>query len=211
MASSTTNESELNLENNVQDTMSKNSLLNSEFNSNLDQPCSPKGNSHSGLIHLDEVLSDLKFGIFQVKVLLLTGCGYFAVCSEMMMFIFLSAHCKKEWNLADYQFSWLPFSTGIAGIIGGFLFGTVSDHFGRRLPFIFGMISVALFGLISAFADSFPLLVAFRCMVTFGIAAFEAAGFVLLLGEYIIYYLLFSGMLGMTINTIVPEEGYISI
>ncbi|KAK7474132.1 hypothetical protein BaRGS_00034661 [Batillaria attramentaria] len=131
--------------------------------------------------HLDDVLSDLKFGVFQIKMLVLVGGGYFAVCAEMMLFVFLSSPAKKEWNLAEYEFPWLPFSTGVSGIVGGFLFGSVSDHFGRRIPFIIGMVVVAVFGLASAFANSFPLFVALRCMVTFGIAAFEAAGFVFLL------------------------------
>lgn len=134
-------------------------------------------------LQLDDVLSSLKFGLYQIKVLLLVGGGYFAVCSEMMLFIFLSSPAKKEWQLADYGFPWLPFSTGVAGIVGGFTFGTVSDRFGRRIPFIVGMTCVAVFGLVSAFANSFPLFIAFRCLVALGIAAFESVGFVLLLGK----------------------------
>ena len=58
---------------------------------------------------LDDILSNLKLGLFHWKVLALVGWGYFAVCSEMMLFIFLSSPVKKEWNLDDMDFPWLPF------------------------------------------------------------------------------------------------------
>lgn len=141
------------------------------------------GNTRDSTVQLDDVLSDLKFGFFQMKMLTLVGAGYFAVCAEMMLFIFLSTPAKREWNLVDYEFPWLPFSTGMAGIMGGFLFGTLSDCIGRRVPFIVGMTCIAVFGVVSAFANSFPLFIVFRCFVNFGIAAFEATGFVLLLGK----------------------------
>ncbi|XP_076471564.1 synaptic vesicle 2-related protein-like [Babylonia areolata] len=130
---------------------------------------------------LDDVLSSMKFGLYQIQMLALVGGGYFAVCAEFMLFVFLSSPVRAEWNLADYEFPWLPFSSGVVGIVGGFVFGTVSDRFGRRVPFIVGMTCVAVFGLASAFARSFPLFIAFRCVVIFGTAAFKCVGFVLLL------------------------------
>ncbi|XP_005099478.1 organic cation/carnitine transporter 7 [Aplysia californica] len=130
---------------------------------------------------LDNVLSSIKVGQFHWRMLALVGWGYFAVCSEMMLFIFLSSPVKEEWNLRDMDFPWLPFSTGIAGIVGGFVFGTVSDRYGRQLPFLFGILVIAIFGVVSAFAPSFPVFIVFRCLVTIGTGAFEAVGFVLLL------------------------------
>ncbi|KAL8603810.1 hypothetical protein ACOMHN_058545 [Nucella lapillus] len=132
-------------------------------------------------LHLDDILSSLKFGPYQIKLLALVGGGYFAVCAEFMLFVFLSTPAREEWQLAEYEFPWLPFSSGIAGIVGGLVFGTVSDRFGRRLPFIVGMTCVAVFGLASAFANSFPLFIVLRCVVILGTSAFKCVGFVLLL------------------------------
>lgn len=132
-------------------------------------------------LHLDDILSSLKFGPCQIKMLTLVGGGYFAVCAEFMLFVFLSTPAREEWRLAEYEFPWLPFSSGLAGITGGFLFGTISDRFGRRVPFIVGMSCVAVFGLASAFAGSFPVFIVLRCVVIFGTAAFKCVGFVLLL------------------------------
>lgn len=78
----------------------------------------------------------------------------------------------------------LYFSTGITGIIGGFAAGIISDRYGRQLPFLIGMVFIALFGVVSAFAPSYPLFIVFRCMVTIGTGTFESVGFVLLLGKF---------------------------
>ncbi|CAG5123656.1 unnamed protein product [Candidula unifasciata] len=131
--------------------------------------------------NLDDVLSGLKLGPFHWRMLVLVGGGYFAACSEMMVFVFLSSPLKKEWSLGEHNFSWLPFSTGIAGVFGGFIAGTVSDKYGRRIPFLVGIVIIGVAGLTSAFAPNFPLFIACRCLVTVGIGTFESVGFVLLL------------------------------
>ncbi|XP_055900661.1 uncharacterized protein LOC106050771 [Biomphalaria glabrata] len=133
------------------------------------------------IFHIDDVLSGIKLGQFHWRMLALVGGGYFAVCSEMMLFIFLTTAVKKEWQLGDMDFPWLPFCTGLTGIIGGYIAGVISDAHGRRLPFLFGIIFIALFGVVSAFAPSFLLFIASRCMVAIGTGAFESVGFVLLL------------------------------
>ena len=79
-------------------------------------------------------------------------------------------------------------STGISGIIGGYLSGILSDRYGRRWPFLFAILIIAIFGVVSAFAPTFPLFIVFRCMVTIGNGVFETVGFVLLLGK--VYYVL---------------------
>lgn len=59
--------------------------------------------------HLDDILSSLQLGQFHWRMLALVGGGYFSVCSEMMLFIFLSIPIKNEWSLGDMDFPWLPF------------------------------------------------------------------------------------------------------
>ena len=58
---------------------------------------------------LDNILASLSVGCFHWRMLVLVGWGYFAVCSQMMLFIFLSSPVKKEWGLEDMDFPWLPF------------------------------------------------------------------------------------------------------
>jgi MFS family permease len=81
--------------------------------------------------------------------------AYFAICAEMMVIVFLSKPVKELWNINHMVYAWLPVATRIGSIIGCFSFGTLSDHFGRRFPFLIAIITTALFGIISAFATKF--------------------------------------------------------
>ncbi|XP_076116560.1 synaptic vesicle 2-related protein-like [Mytilus galloprovincialis] len=130
---------------------------------------------------IDAVLSNLKFGKFNLKMLAVTGGAYFAICSEMMVIIFLSKPIKDLWKVDHFTYAWLPVATRIGSIIGCFTFGTISDHFGRRIPFIIAIFITAIFGVVSAFATSFIFLVILRAFVSIGTGGIEATNFVLML------------------------------
>ena len=165
--------------------MQTNSVVCSDVRENVCNGTSPLLEpAQTSTKHLDDALTELKFGWFQIKMLVLAGGGYFAVCSELLVFVFLSRPVKAEWGLDDMMFPWLPFCSGIGGIIGGFAFGIVSDRFGRQKPFIISTAFVAVFGTVSAFAPSFWLLVFFRSLVSVGTGGLESVDFVLLLGKY---------------------------
>ena len=134
-------------------------------------------------IDIDTVLTSLKLGRFQYIMLILTGGAYFAACTEVVVFVFLSKPIKEEWNLDDMVFPLLPFCCGIMRMTGSFTFGTLSDKFGRQLPFLCAMCFIAVFGLASAFSPWFWMLVVIRALVTFGTAGIETVNFVLLLGK----------------------------
>lgn len=133
---------------------------------------------------IDAVLSNLKFGKFNLKMLAVTGGAYFAICSEMMVIIFLSKPIKDLWKVDHFTYAWLPVATRIGSIIGCFTFGTISDHFGRRIPFIVAIFITAIFGVVSAFATSFIFLVILRAFVSIGTGGIEATNFVLMLGRF---------------------------
>ena len=65
--------------------------------------------SRPGQRNIEDVLSGMKLGAFHWRMLGLVGGGYFAVCAEMMLFIFLSGPVSEEWDLGNLEFPWLPF------------------------------------------------------------------------------------------------------
>ncbi|CAC5367974.1 unnamed protein product [Mytilus coruscus] len=125
---------------------------------------------------IDAVLSNLKFGKFNLKMLAVTGGAYFAICSEMMVIIFLSKPIKDLWKVDHFTYAWLPVATRIGSIIGCFTFGTISDHFGRRIPFLVAIFITAVFGVVSAFASSFLFLVILRAFVKYHCNLFKTGG-----------------------------------
>ena len=159
----------------------KNSACNSE-SPNDDEATTPLTLTTAEL-DIDGVLTALKLGKFQYMMLSLSGGAYFAACTELILFVFLSKPVKEEWNLNDMMFPLLPFFCGIMRMVGSFTFGTLSDKFGRQLPFLCAMLCIAVFGLASAFVPWFWLFVLVRALVIFGTSGIEAVDFVLLLGE----------------------------
>ncbi|KAL3843137.1 hypothetical protein ACJMK2_021089 [Sinanodonta woodiana] len=160
---------------------SENTKNDIETHETMQNGQAPLIDTDSEEIHLDDVLSQLKVGPFQWRMLLLAGGGYLAVCSEIMVFVFLSEPVTKEWSLTRMTFAMLPFVSGITGIIGSFTFGIISDRYGRQKPFIIATAIVAVFGLISAFSPTFWFLVLIRSLVSLGNGGLEAVDFVLLL------------------------------
>lgn len=137
---------------------------------------------------LDDLISNIKFGSLHLKMLITTGGAYFAVCAEIVMVVFLSDLVKKEWNLDKFIFPLLPLGSGIGGILGECTFGIFSDKFGRKWPFAIAVSLVALFGIASAFAPSFMVLVVLRSCVSVGNGAVSSIVFVYLLGTLPILY-----------------------
>lgn len=137
---------------------------------------------------LDDLISNIKFGSLHLKMLIATGGAYFAVCAEIVVVVFLSDLVKKEWNLDKFIFSLLPLGSGIGGILGECTFGIFSDKFGRKWPFAIAVSVVALFGVASAFAPSFMVLVVLRSCVSVGNGAVSSIVFVYLLGTLPILY-----------------------
>lgn len=137
---------------------------------------------------LDDLISNIKFGSLHLKMLITTGGAYFAVCAEIVVVVFLSDLVKKEWNLDKFIFSLLPLGSGIGGILGECTFGIFSDKFGRKWPFAIAVSLVALFGIASAFAPSFMVLVVLRSCVSVGNGAVSSIVFVYLLGTLPILY-----------------------
>ncbi|XP_060065074.1 synaptic vesicle 2-related protein-like [Ylistrum balloti] len=117
---------------------------------------------------LDDVLTYIKFGRFQIKMMILTCHGYFAVCSEMMLIIFLTEPLKKEWNIANMTYPSLLVLGAVGGILGGVVTGIVSDKYGRRTPFLISTVILAVFSVLAPFVNSFSLFVCVRTLISAG-------------------------------------------
>lgn len=118
--------------------------------------------------NLDDVLMFIQFGRFQLKMMLLTCHGYFAVCSEMMLIIFLTVPLKKEWHIADMTYPALLVFGAVGGITGGVIIGIVSDKYGRKTPFLISTVILAVFSLLAPFVNSFPLFICVRTLISLG-------------------------------------------
>lgn len=122
-------------------------------------------------VSVDDVMNFIGFGPFQVVAFFLAGIASFSYSQDAALFSFIVKPVEQEWGLSPLQFAILPSVTGIANIIGGFVYGYLSDSFGRVWPFALCAFNIAIFSLASAFSPNFYTFVALRFCTSLGITA----------------------------------------
>ncbi|KAL6560087.1 hypothetical protein OROHE_006325 [Orobanche hederae] len=87
---------------------------------------------------LDEALDMVGFGKFQALVLSYAGLGAMAEAMEVMILSFIGSSVKSEWGLSSGQQSLITTVVFAGMLIGAYLWGFISDNYGRRqAPFEF--------------------------------------------------------------------------
>lgn len=133
-------------------------------------------------LSIDQVLEQIgSVGKFQHRLLLLCGCGYFAVCAELLVFVLVADPVQQEFEISRHTYSWLPFTATVCSFIGGSIFGVWADIRGRQFPFIVSVCAAAIAGLASAFAPSWPWLLFLRGVTALSVGGITAIDFVLFL------------------------------
>ena len=81
---------------------------------------------------LDEALSIIGFGKFQVGVLAYAGLGWVAEAMEMMFLSFVGPAIQPEWGLSSSEESLISTVAFFGMLVGAYLRGVVSDSYGRK-------------------------------------------------------------------------------
>ncbi|KAK4478982.1 hypothetical protein RD792_014489 [Penstemon davidsonii] len=125
---------------------------------------------------LDEALSSLGFGTFQSLALVFAGIGWFSEAMEMTLLSFIGPAVKSQWSLSPTEESLI--STAVFGgmLIGAYLWGFISDTYGRRTGIRGVVVVVAGAGFLSAFSPNYISLVILRCLLGFGVAGGHVFG-----------------------------------
>ena len=81
---------------------------------------------------LDEALSVVGFGRFQVLVLCYAGLGSIAEAMEVMILSFVGPAVKSQWELSSAQESLITTVVFAGMLVGAYSWGIISDNYGRR-------------------------------------------------------------------------------
>jgi MFS family permease len=120
-------------------------------------------------VDVDTALEKNPVGYFHYLLFLLCGMNFMSDALEVNLLSFLSSCASEEWNLSNTQQASIT-SVVFAGIIAGsMIWGSFADRFGRRIAFISSGTVIAIGGILTCLAPSFPYLLAFRGLVGFGI------------------------------------------
>ncbi|GER42051.1 major facilitator superfamily protein [Striga asiatica] len=134
---------------------------------------------------LDEALEMVGFGKFQALVMAYAGLGSMAEAMEVMILSFIGTSVKDEWGLSPGQESFITSVVFGGMLVGAYLWGFISDNYGRRqaigFPFYelerlflwIGLLSVGavtgIFAFLSAFSLNYSSLVVFRMVAGIGL------------------------------------------
>ncbi|CAI0442052.1 unnamed protein product [Linum tenue] len=123
----------------------------------------------AGGYSVDGAIMSMGFGLFQTLMCFYAGMGWVSEAMEMMILSFIGPAVKSEWNLSPDQETVLTVVVFAGMLVGSYLWGFLSDKFGRRNGFLFTAIVTSLAGLFSALAWNYYVLLVARCVVGMGL------------------------------------------
>ncbi len=106
---------------------------------------------------------------FQVKVMVVSGMGFFADAYDLFIIGIVVALLKNEWSLSTSQVALLNSATLAASAAGALVFGMVADFLGRKPVYGYEVLILAAGALASALAPNYTFLLACRIILGIGI------------------------------------------
>jgi len=114
-------------------------------------------------------LDDSKISRFQLKIMFVSGMGFFTDAYDLFVIGIVVSLLKTEWTLSTSQVSWLNSATLLASAVGALVFGRIADMLGRKRIYGYEVLILAAGALASAFAPNFTFLLVCRIILGIGI------------------------------------------
>lgn len=127
-------------------------------------------------VSADDVLDFIGLGLFQAIAFMLIGSTFCIFGCNQAVYNYLGDGLRAEWNITAAEYAILPALTAPASIIGAAFFSILSDRFGRWWPYALCLGWFGISALVSAFANSFPVLIVLRCILSLAMGG--VSGFV---------------------------------
>ena len=114
---------------------------------------SPERNAHK--ITIDDVLSTIGIGFFQLNVFCFSGLVWTAQSIITLQFALLSPSWQCEFQLTNIELAIITIIYPLGSAIGSFPIGILSDKYGRKKVVIICHIFLIYFSLMSAFVPNY--------------------------------------------------------
>jgi MFS family permease len=114
-------------------------------------------------------LDSVKINRFQLKIMFVSGMGFFTDAYDLFVIGIVVVLLKTEWHLSTGQVSWINSATLLASAVGAVVFGRVADIVGRKRIYGYEVLILAAGALASAFAPNFTFLLICRIILGIGI------------------------------------------
>jgi MFS transporter, PHS family, inorganic phosphate transporter len=114
-------------------------------------------------------LDDAKITRFQLKIMFVSGMGFFTDAYDLFVIGIVVALLKTEWSLSTSQISWINSATLLASAVGAIVFGRVADILGRKRIYGYEVLILAFGALASALSPNYTFLLVCRIILGIGI------------------------------------------
>jgi MFS family permease len=114
-------------------------------------------------------LDDSRITRFQLKIMFVSGMGFFTDAYDLFVIGIVVALLKPEWGLSTGQVSLVNSVTLAASAVGAIVFGRIADILGRKKIYGYEVLILAIGALASALAPNIWWLLVFRVILGFGI------------------------------------------
>jgi PHS family inorganic phosphate transporter-like MFS transporter len=114
-------------------------------------------------------LDETKLNRFQLKIMFISGMGFFTDAYDLFVIGIAVAILKTQWHLSTTEVSLLSSTTLAASAFGAVIFGRIADIFGRKKLYGIEVLILAVGAIATAFAPSIGWLIAFRVVLGIGI------------------------------------------
>ena len=116
-----------------------------------------------------QALDDARPNRFQLKIMFVSGMGFFADAYDLFVIGIVVVLLETEWHLSTNQVSWLNSATLLASAFGAIIFGRIADILGRKRIYGYEVLVLAVGAIASAFAPNYVFLLACRVVLGIGI------------------------------------------
>ncbi len=114
-------------------------------------------------------LDDAKINRFQMKIMLVSGMGFFTDAYDLFVIGIVVKIVTDQWHLSTTQTSLLSSTTLAASAVGALVFGRIADIFGRKKMYGIEVLILAAGAIASAFSPNVTWLIIFRIILGVGI------------------------------------------
>jgi MFS transporter, PHS family, inorganic phosphate transporter len=114
-------------------------------------------------------LDDTKISRFQIKIMFVSGMGFFTDAYDLFVIGIVVELLRTEWHLSTTQVSWVNSATLLASAVGAIVFGRIADILGRKRIYGYEVLILAIGALASAFSPNYTFLLVCRVVLGIGI------------------------------------------
>ncbi|KAF0536952.1 MFS general substrate transporter [Gigaspora margarita] len=123
--------------------------------SNSDETTQLPSHKVTRQLALDKIVNKIGMGKFQKQLLMLCGLGWLSDNMWIQCVVVILPRVKVHYNVNEKFIGVLSSSMALGMMIGALFWGVLSDAYGRKKAFNFTLLFTALFGILSAFSQSF--------------------------------------------------------